>query len=159
MRELTEIPVSGYNSHEFDFPALLSRQSQALQDLVQAEVIAPLADAEMVPEAGKFCTVTVIGHSDRVDTPGMTSEQRRADELSASQLRAESAQAFLFSQLFDLVQAAGGTPPVDLASMQNGAIFTVAAGAADLLHTVPANESERQDNRRVDFLVAKFDPK
>ena len=158
MRELTEVPVSGYVTSEFDFPALLSRQSQALQDVVQSEIIAPLADAEVVPEAGKFCVVTVIGHSDRVDTPGLTSEQRREQELSASRLRAESAQAFLFSELFELVQAAGGTPPVDLASMQNGAILTVAAGAADLVHTVPADEDQRRDNRRVDFLIARFAP-
>jgi flagellar motor protein MotB len=158
MRQLTEIPISGYVSHEIDFPALLKRQSQTLQDLVQTDVIAPLADAEMVPEAGKFCIVTIIGHSDRVDTPGLTSEQRRADELSISQLRAESAQAFLFAELFSLVQAAGGTSPVDLASMQNGAIWTVAAGAADLTHTVPASESERQDNRRVVFQISTFAP-
>ncbi|GII23367.1 hypothetical protein [Planosporangium mesophilum] len=125
---------------------------------MQTEVIAPLADAEMVPEAGKFCVVSVIGHSDRVDTPGLTSEQRRADELSVSQLRAESTQAFLFAELFDLVQAAGGNSPVDLASMQNGAILTVAAGAADLKHVVPASESEREENRRVVFLVATFAP-
>jgi flagellar motor protein MotB len=157
-RQLTDVQVAGYVSHEIDFPALLSRQSQELQDLVQAEVVAPLVDAEMVPEAGKFSSVTVIGHSDRVDDPGLSSEQRRADELSVSQLRAESAEAFLFSQVFDLVQAAGGTPPVDLASMQNGGIFTVAAGAADLLHPVPASEEERQENRRVQFLVAAFAP-
>ncbi|TDB83265.1 hypothetical protein E1264_29070 [Actinomadura sp. KC216] len=158
MRQLTEITVSGYFSQEIDFPAVLQRQSQALQDLVRDEVIAPLAGAETVPGDGKFCVVTIIGHSDRVDTPGLTSEQRRAQELNASQLRAESAQAFLFSELFALVQGAGGTPPVDLASTQNGAIWTVAVGAADLIHTVPANETQRRENRRVVFQVSAFTP-
>jgi flagellar motor protein MotB len=158
MRELTDIPVGGYQSHETDFATLLARQSQGMQDLVQTEVVAALADAEMVQEAGKFCTVTIVGHSDRVDDEGLTPEQRRADELDVCVQRADSAQAFLFNEVSDLVLTAGGTVPADLASMQNSAIFTAPAGAANLLHTVPASEQEREENRRVQFLVAKFAP-
>ena len=158
MRELTDIPVGGYVSHETDFAALLARQSQGMQDLVQTEVVAALADAEMVPEAGKFCAVTVVGHSDRVDDPGLTPEERRADELNVCEQRVESAQAFLFNEISDLILTAGGTVPADLASMQNGAIFTALAGAANLLHPVPASEEERAENRRVQFLIAKFAP-
>ena len=159
MRSMTDISVAGYVANEIDFRAVLARQTEQLQEFIQIEVVTPLVEAEMVPETGRFCAVTVVGHGDRVDTPGMSAEQRRELELTNTQIRAEAAEAYLFDQVFELVQAAGGTPPVDLASMQSGGIFTVAAGAADLVHKTPGNdEGKRRQNRRVQFLVASFVP-
>ena len=157
MITLKKMEFSGYLSQKFDFPELLGGEPQEVQDVVQDKIITPFADAEMTPVAGKFCQITIIGHSDRDDTPGLTSEQRRASELEISQLRADSAKAFLFSQMFDRVSKAGGTPPVDTDSMQNSAILTVAAGSADLKHLMPGNdENQRQENRRVVIAIAAF---
>jgi flagellar motor protein MotB len=155
VRDLTDIPVGGYVSHEVDFAALFSRQGQPLQNLIQDEVVTPLANAELGD--GTFCSVTVVGHSDRQDTPGMTPESRRADELAASRSRAESARDFIFNSFAEQVLQLGGVVPADLGSMQNGGIFTVAAGSADLVHTVPSDD-QRPENRRVEFLIAKFRP-
>jgi hypothetical protein len=102
--------------------------------------------------------VIVAGHSDRVDTPGLTPEQGRAQELEASQLRAGSAQAWFFSQLQSRLQAGGFTMPADIASLQNVDMIDIACGAADLVNLVPANEDERKQNRRVRFFGLAFGP-
>jgi hypothetical protein len=159
MRDSVDFDViRGYASQQFDFGPVLAAQSQLTQDAFNDEVISACVDAELDPAAGKFCSVTVVGHSDRNDTAGLSAEQRRENERQNSELRAESASSFVFDQIFDGVQSGGGTPPVDQASMQNVTIFTVAAGSASLIVPTPADENDRQQNRRVQFLVTKFAP-
>ncbi|GAA3102901.1 hypothetical protein GCM10010520_55040 [Rhizobium viscosum] len=154
---LGDVPCSGYAPQRFDFPALHAELSQTVRDLLEVFVESAVT-AESDPAANRFCQVIIVGHSDRVDSAGLSSEQRRAQELEASQLRAESAQAWLFNELFNRLQAQGYVPPVDLASMQNVDIQTIACGSADLVHLVPQNEEQRRDNRRVHFIGMVFTP-
>ena len=158
MRTFDDLTLDGYVSQQFDFPSLLQTKPQATQDLFAQLVVAPCVNAEFDPSAGNFCFVSVIGHSDRNDTPGLTSEQRRENERQNSELRAEAARSFIIDQIFAQIQAAGGTPPVDLASMQNVTIDVVTAGSANLVFTTPAGEAQRQQNRRVQFVVSSFTP-
>src|SRR5215217_2805274 len=115
--DLGDVPCSGFQSRQFDFPALHAQLSQTARDLLEVMVESAVT-AESDPDAGRFCSIIIAGHSDRNDTPGLSSEARRADELQFSELRAESAQAWFFDQLFNRLQSQGFTPPVDLSSMR-----------------------------------------
>jgi hypothetical protein len=116
--------------------------------------ISPLLDA--LHEAGvndgggKFLAITIVGHADRFDVAGQTPEQRRAVELQNSQARADSAAEFFLQKLTDM------QPPFPTTSWKdvpNVSMHVVAAGAADLIITVPATEQDRQQNRRVVLFV------
>ena len=157
-KEAVDIPCTGYISGEIDFPAAFGRLSQATRDLIIQAVVDPLVLAESNPGSCRFCSVSIVGHSDRYDVPGVTPEQRRAIELENSQLRAESAAAWLFTQLCDHLQNAGLTQPADWASAQTITIFIIACGSADLIHLIPANEAQRRENRRVHFMISSFEP-
>src|SRR5690242_3348894 len=109
--DLGNVSCSGYVDHEFDFPALFSRLGQDERDGLEI-MIEEAVTAEFDPPAGRFCSIVIVGHSDRVDVAAISPEQRRADELQISTLRAESAQAFFFSQLFDRLRAQGFDPPI-----------------------------------------------
>jgi len=153
--DLGDIPCAGYGDHQFDFPALHPELPQEVRDLLEV-VIESAVTAESDPEAGRFCSIVLAGHSDRNDS-GLSPEQRRADELEASTLRAESARAFLFDQLFTRLQSGGFLPPVDLASMRNVDMNVVSCGSADLNHPTPSNE-QRPQNRRVQISATMFTP-
>lgn len=155
--DLGDVPCTGFASQQFDFPTLHSQLSQTARDLLEV-MLESAVTAESDPEAGRFCSIVIVGHSDRLDTPGLTSEARRAQELQASELRAQSAQAWFFSELFNRLQQQGFTPPIDLASMQNVDIQTIACGSAGLIHLIPSGEPERKDNRRVHFMGTVFTP-
>ena len=95
MRSGTSIQVGGYAPEHIEFAtvhaALGPQAKQFIDDMIEAAVV-----AESNPAGSKFSFITIEGHSDRVDTVGLTSEARRAKELEASELRAEAAQAFFF---------------------------------------------------------------
>ncbi|MCX4543516.1 hypothetical protein [Streptomyces sp. NBC_01565] len=151
-----EIPIPGYGAGQYDFGAVLATRPQAAVDAVNLEVADRAANAEEFD--GQACVITVVGHSDRDDTPGLTPEQRRESERNASRRRADDAAAWLFRQIVLRLQASGITPPATVADLRGTSIFTAAAGAADLVHPVPAGETERRENRRVVFLVAHLRP-
>ena len=155
--DLGDVPFSGFLSQEIDFLALHTRSSQAAKDLLNV-MIETAVTVESGATPGHFCSILIVGHSDRDDTPGRSPEDRRALELQNSTLRAESAQSFFFSEMFNRLQAQGFTAPVDIPSMQNVEIQTVACGAADLINLAPADESQRQQNRRVHFIGTAFTP-
>jgi hypothetical protein len=116
------------------------------------------ACGESVPGGSKFSFIRIEGHADRVDSPGLSPEARRAKELESSDLRAEAAQAFFFDEIAKRLLARGFVVPADLASAQNIFIDRVACGAARLKHTVPTGEPQRRENRRVEILAVDFSP-
>jgi outer membrane protein OmpA-like peptidoglycan-associated protein len=158
MHEATDLPVTGFESQEFDFGAVFDRKSADTQNLIFETVVTPIVVAETDPSAGNVVALTIVGHADRYDEAGHSPQERRAVELDAATQRARSAADWVFDQVFKSVEGNGGTPPVDLASAQTFTVFQVPAGAADLLHTEPAGEDERQQNRRVQFLISTFTP-
>lgn len=155
--DLADVPCTGYEPHKFDFPELHARLDPAVQGLIQTMIEAAVT-AEAFPDQGRYCHITVVGHSDRNDSPGLSAEARRADERQFSELRAESAQAWFFNEVFTRLQAEGHVAPVDMASMRNVDIETVACGSAILEHPTPASEDQRRVNRRVHFVGTIFTP-
>jgi flagellar motor protein MotB len=154
--DLGDIPCAGFGDQQFDFAALHQQLSQTTRDLLEV-VIEKAVTAESDPLAGRFCSIVIAGHADRNDVAEISAEERRANELQFSSLRAESAQAFLFDQLFSRLQNGGFTPPLDLASMQNVDMTTIACGSADLIHLTPSSE-QRPENRRVQISATMFTP-
>ncbi|GAA2427769.1 hypothetical protein [Streptomyces coeruleofuscus] len=142
--------VDGYLSGQFDFATALATHSQALQD---DAMNAALAVAKAEKFSGTFCTITVVGHSDRDDTPGLTQDQRRASELNASTKRAESARDWIFAQARQLLIDDGQPDPGTISGLTRSFFFTQPAGAAQLKKPNPASETDRQRNRRVAFLA------
>jgi len=157
MRSGTSIEVGGYAPEHIEFAtvhaALGPQAKQFIDDMIEAAVV-----AESSPGGSRFSFITIEGHSDRVDTAGLTSEARRAKELEASELRAEAAQAFFFEQITQRLLERGFIVPADLPSAQNFEINIVACGSARLKHLVPAGESQRRENRRVEILAVDFSP-
>jgi flagellar motor protein MotB len=155
------IVVDGFQDSEFDFASALQRAPAALQTEFE-ELISALVAAEEDPTKNIFWSVTIVGHADRDDVPGVSSEQRRATELNASEKRAGSALAFVFTRLGDKLSADGfarpAPPPAGLDALTNVGIVGAFAGAADLVNLAPASEAERAQNRRVKFLAIQFSP-
>ena len=151
----------GYQSGNIEFATVFNDDNlnpqlkrDRLEALVQA---AATAESGVLP--GTFVSILIVGHADRVDTPGTGSEQKRALELQNSELRAESAQAFLLNRIAEELQADGFTVPMDVDSLQSVQVRMVAAGSARLTHLAPGNnELERQANRRVEFFGTAFTP-
>jgi len=156
--DLGDIPVAGYDINDIDFPKRHAALKQETRDLINV-ILESAVSAEAFPNAGRFCAITIVGHADRVDVAGVSPEDRRKQELDNSTLRAESAQAFVFSEIFNRLVSQGFTGPVDQGSLTNVEIQTVACGSADLTHKNPGNDMEqRKDNRRVHLIGTMFTP-
>ena len=155
MRQQFSVEIRGYVSHETDFRALLARRPDLAVPQVAAIIDAAFEAFENSTRQ-KACSITIIGHSDREDRPGLTDAQRRASELQASTQRAQSASAWLLDKVNDVAQASNlaielewkGVPAVD--------VVAIGAGASDLLHP-PVTEADRKANRRIVFIVAGKD--
>ncbi|MFJ4953147.1 hypothetical protein [Streptomyces sp. NPDC088760] len=157
-KTLTDLPISGFVAQEVAFPQLLDRLSEGARDTVRQEVIEPAVNAEGFPGDGRFCLITVLGHSDRVDTAGPSAEQRRAQELDASDKRATSAGTWVFEQITAALTAAGQSPPASVEEATNFDIVLVPCGAAALVNPVPTSEAQRAQNRRVQCVISTFTP-
>jgi outer membrane protein OmpA-like peptidoglycan-associated protein len=156
--DLGEALCAGYKAQKIDFPELHAQLDQETRGVLEV-MIEAAATAETFPTGNRFCSIIILGHADRVDTPGLSAEQRRANELENSDLRAQSAEAWFFSQVAERLLAEGSDVPNDLGSLQNVQIWTVACGSADLVHKTPGNdEGKRQQNRRVRFIGTIFTP-
>ncbi|MEV5014335.1 hypothetical protein ACIGW1_12470 [Streptomyces sp. NPDC053780] len=154
----TDLPVDGFVAQEVAFSQLFSRLSSGFKNAIRENVTEPAVNAEKIPSNHQFCLITVLGHSDRVDTAGLSSEQRRAQELEASDKRAISAFQWVFDQITAALIAAGETPPPGVKDATNFGIVPIPCGAANLLNVVPTSEAQRQENRRVQFFVSTFTP-
>jgi outer membrane protein OmpA-like peptidoglycan-associated protein len=157
-KTLSDLPIGGFVAQEVAFSQLFDRLGASAKNIIRQEVIEPAVNAQHFPSNNQFCLITVLGHSDRVDTAGLSTEQRRAQELDASDKRAGSAGAWVFDQITAALTAAGETPPASVQNATNFDIVTMPCGAAALLNVVPASEAQRAENRRVQFVISTFAP-
>ncbi|MEV5936549.1 hypothetical protein AB0L56_28435 [Streptomyces sp. NPDC052079] len=157
-KTLTDLPISGFVAQEVAFSQLFGRLSASTRNIIRENVIEPAVNAQHFPSNNQFCVIFILGHSDRVDTPGLSSEQRRAQELDASDKRATSAGEWVFDQITAALTAAGETPPSSVQDATNFDIVLMPCGASGLVHVTPANEAQRQENRRVQFVISSFIP-
>jgi hypothetical protein len=100
-------------------------------------------------------TITVVGHSDRQDRADFNCDERRESEISAARDRASSAWEWSKSVVAEYAQQngwAGG----DWWEASDRVTWDLVFAAAGMLLNDSANEAERAQNRRVDFLISIF---
>ena len=146
---LRTLEVRGFVSGEVDFAALFNRKSPD-QKVLMLRLAKCLFNAST--HDGKFCSITVAGHSDRDDTPGLSDKQRRINERDRSNDRARSASVWLFERVREQFGSAGLRKPDSVLDVKNTSILPVVCGAGDLTFLQPGDR-ERSENRRVAFSV------
>jgi len=154
IKTITETVVDGYATAETDFATRLAQSDPQVQADFESQIIQPLLAVLGSPDQAAVLTIT--GHADRVDTDGLTREQRRQQEFDASNSRASSAnlaiQQIIRDRLLRFV-------PDDFETIPQLAFLPRAAGAAILRQGAGSlTEAERLQNRRVQFRVVRFQP-
>jgi flagellar motor protein MotB len=158
IRTITQMIVDGYRSGETDFLTRLGQADAQVRSEFQTEIIQPILAVLTSPN--QTAVLTIAGHSDRVDTEGLTREQRRKQEFDASAARAESA-AFGVRHLIANWFLSGGTilTPEDVDDLAQIAIVYRASGAAYLIEAGSSlSAAQRLRNRRVQLRVIRFTP-
>lgn len=151
------VAVNGYDSGETDFTAAFAQacvEDPNLALTFESNVMEPLTTAlQNADQCGFF---EVIGCSDRVDTPGLTHQQRFDQEFNASRARALSASDAVFAMANVRV---GGNLGADWSEVLNVAEHFQGVGAG-LLTIVAENppESDRRQNRGVFVSFVQYVP-
>ena len=147
-----EFTVDGYGSGETDFLVRLS-QDGIMQQLVIDTIIDPIV--AILASGDDGAVLTVAGHSDRVDTAGLSHIDRLAQEADASLKRAQSA----IEGIHAMVQQRSPGAPSDLDTLPFFFVFRRFAGAAVLINDAATlSDAERRQNRRVQIRLVVFTP-
>jgi outer membrane protein OmpA-like peptidoglycan-associated protein len=144
MKTRHSVELEGFHDGESDFRAFIVRRT----DLHVPEVttiIDTVVEAFENSSGDKSCAVVILGHSDQAFNPPL--------ELVRSQERADTAAAWLLDKLNQVLIASSQPPVASWRDVDRVAVEAVGLGAAHLLVPSPANEFDRQQNRRVVFLV------
>jgi hypothetical protein len=148
------VEVQGFRSGEVAFQDVVQRQDARTVSLLMT---LPLCLNDANTNNNKFCSITIVGYSDRDDTPGISDVERRKKEDLRAMERASSASSWLRVEFFKLFTL----HPLDdltLRDRRNIAVNIVSAGAGSLNEMQPGNnERLRQTNRRVVFYVTAQD--
>lgn len=151
-KTITEVVVSGYPANNVDFVATLTAASDEVRDQFQFQIMEPIYAVLVTP--GETAALSVAGHSDRVDTEGLTREQRRVQELQASVDRATNAVTAIKQMIKDRL---GPLVPEELDDLQQLDISPRAYGGAVLVESAAAlSEAQRRKNRRVMIRLIRF---
>jgi hypothetical protein len=158
IKSITQMVVDGYESGVTDFMTRLGQAPAEVQQEFDVEIIQPILAVLRAPAVNEAAVLTITGHSDRVDTEGLTREQRRQQEFDASEARAASAAAGVQQRIIEQLPAPELTPD-DFEAIAELAILPRPAGAAVLREKTDAlSEDQRRMNRRVQFRVVRFQP-
>jgi hypothetical protein len=147
------ITFFGYHSQETDFNLAVARLSQAHRDVID-KIPKIIFNVQLDPEATSFCSITILGLADRDDTPGLTAEQRRDNESTASFTRAVSFEQFLLDEVNGLFQAFGNPQLASFDLFDRVFVHSEGIGSSQLTFKTPQNETERRRNRRLQLVVA-----
>ena len=154
IKTITEIIVDGYPSGQTDFLTRLNEADFLTQDRFDTHIIQPMI--AVLETTDQTAVLTITGHGDRVDTEGLSREQRRQLEFEASDARATSAKA----GVRELIN--NQTPffiPDDLNDLEQLFVADRPAGAAVLRESGESlTEEQRLRNRRVQFRLIRFQP-
>jgi hypothetical protein len=154
IKTITQMSIDGYGTGETDFATRLSLSDSQVQLDFETEIIQPIL--AVLSCSDQSAVLTITGHSDRVDTEGLTREQRRQQEFDASQARSNSAD----EGVKEIIRSRFlGFVPADFNELQQLAILPRPAGAAVLREgSELLTEEQRKRNRRVQFRVVRFQP-
>jgi hypothetical protein len=122
----------------------------AFDTMVNNVARAMFADAISQP----YVAITVIGHSDRQDRPGMTHAQAQASESEAATKRAVDAWSWLRARITHEVGAPDESWTEDSAKVTWAMVY---AGSGQMAMPNPVTEEDRLRNRRVVILFSHFE--
>lgn len=149
--------MPGYQSGETAFDPVFIRAVDGVPgfaDAFQQNVLTPVA--EDAQDQSRCGVLQIHGFADRVDTPGLSREQIRQQEFTASDARAVSTADGLFAMVND---AAGGGLGSSWSDVPNIAIAAVGRGAPTLVeNSANLSEIQRQRNRRIGIVYFRFVP-
>src|SRR5262249_17289016 len=142
LKNIFTLTIDGYGSGETDFGTRLANASSDVQidfeNFILGSLIAVLSSTDQT------AVLEVAGHSDRVDTEGLSREERRLQELQASIDRTNSAADTIFAML---AAAFGPGFPSDWAKLDQVAVAPIACGGAVLLFSSGSlSDAERRAN-------------
>ena len=151
LKKKSEFVLDRYVSGQTDMNQRLAGDPTAEQELV-AQIIDPIV-AVLKAGGDVGAVLTVAGHSDRVDTPGLSHSACLTQESAASESRTDSA----ILGIHQLVQQRLPEAPADLDTLPFFFVFPRWYGAGILRHSDPnLTEAQRQENRRVMIRLVTF---
>jgi flagellar motor protein MotB len=146
--------LAGYGAGEIDFNVRLEQSSEQARISVDDKIFFPLLAVLDSPD--QSAVLVIIGHSDRVDTEGLTREQRRQQELKVSEDRAHNA----FEAVKQIIRE--NFPefvPLDISDLPQLTFVIISSGAAVLLEPAEVlSEEQRSLNRRVQMALVRYQP-
>lgn len=141
---------AGQHNFEPRYSSLDAPTRAAFDDMLNVVARAVWSDSLSQP----YVAITVIGHSDRQDRPGMTHQQAHASEAEAARTRAVEAWAWVHDRISRLL----GPEHTGWEETSRKVTWAwVSAGAGQLVHPEPGTEQQRLANRRVVILFSHFE--
>ena len=154
LKVVSTMTIDGYGSGETDFLTRLASVPDSVREEFDNLIFFRLV--EVLNTADQTAVLSMEGHSDRVDSGGLSREELRIQELTASVNRVNSAGDGIFQLLNNWFGP--GFPP-DWADLSQVAVGFVACGGASLLHSTPSlSDAQRRANRRVVLHLMTFIP-
>lgn len=150
----SSVILAGYGAGEIDFMVRLGQASELIGVEIDDKIFFPLLAVLNSPD--QSAVLVVVGHSDRVDTEGLTREQRRQQELKASEDRAFNAVEAVKQIIRDNLPEFA---PLDIDQLQQLTFVIIPSGAAQLLASAEGlSEEQRRLNRRVQMGFVSYQP-
>ena len=146
--------LAGYGSGEIDFMMRLGQSDELVRTEIDNKILFPLLAVLNSPD--QSAVLVIVGHSDRVDTEGLTREQRLKQELRASEDRAFNDVEAVKQIIRDNLPRFA---PLDIDPIQQLTFVMIPSGAAQLMEPAEGlSEEQRRLNCRVQMGLVRFQP-